>query len=62
MARRMRETRKNRIPHGLGKTGSNAVNTPNATHREMFQNGDKIPRKQKNKAPIKTNEYILEFQ
>ncbi len=51
MARRMRETRKNRMPHGLGKTGSNAVNIPNATHNKIFQNGDRMPGKE-NKASV----------
>lgn len=40
------------MPHGLGKTGSNAVNTPNATHSKIFQNEDKVPG-QKSKISIK---------
>lgn len=43
MARRIRETKKNNMAHGLGKTGSKAVDTPSATHREIFQNEDKVP-------------------
>lgn len=36
------------MPGVLGKTGSSALNTPNATHSEIFQKGDKVP-VQKNK-------------
>lgn len=43
MARRMRETKKNRIPHGLGRTGSKAVNIASATQTELFQKDDKVP-------------------
>lgn len=41
------------MPIGLGKTGSSAVKTPNATHSKIFQNGDNVPvrkNKQSNKA------------
>lgn len=31
------------MPIGLGKTGSSAVKTPNATHSKIFQNGDNVP-------------------
>lgn len=31
------------MPQGLGKTGSNAVDTPSATHSEIFQYEDKVP-------------------
>lgn len=43
MERRMRETRKNRMPWGLGKTGSKTLNTPSATHNKTFQKGDRVP-------------------
>lgn len=43
MERRMRETRKKRMPCGLGKTGSKTLNTPSATHNKIFQKGDKVP-------------------
>lgn len=41
------------MPIGLGKTGSRVVKTPNATHSNIFQNGDNVPvwkNKQLNKA------------
>lgn len=43
MARRISETKKKSIPHGLGKTGSSIVNTPSATHRKIFQKEERIP-------------------
>lgn len=39
------------MPQGLGKTGSNKVNTPKATHSKIFQKEDKVPG-QKSKASI----------
>lgn len=56
MARRIRETRKNRMPQGLGKTGSNAVDTPSATHSEIFQYEDKVPG-QKSKISVKEADF-----
>lgn len=52
MARRISETRKKRIPHDLGKTGSSIVNTNSATHRKIFQKEERIPEGGKEKTSI----------
>lgn len=57
MARRMSETRKKRMPQGFGKTGSSTVNNPNATHREIFQNGDKMPGRERINTSIKAPQH-----